>query len=52
VEAKMRVLKLAKKSERWDLAAHVIVLAAVEQLENGRQKDGREKKAKRRRTKR
>ncbi len=47
----MRVLKLAKKSGRWDLAAHVIVLAAIEQLENGRKKNDGERKTKRGRAK-
>lgn len=47
----MRVLKLAKKTERWDLAAHVIVLAAVEQLEKGRKQNGSERKAKKGRAK-
>ncbi len=47
----MRVLKLAKKSERWDLAAHVIVLATVEQLEKGGKQNGNERKTKKGRAK-
>lgn len=31
----MRLLKLAVEKERWDLAAHTIVLAAVKILNRG-----------------
>jgi hypothetical protein len=51
MEAKMRVLKLAVKAERWDLAAHVIVLEAARQLEKGVKPDDGERKTKRGRTK-
>jgi hypothetical protein len=47
----MRVLKLAVKTQRWDLAAHTLVLATARQLENGRVPDAGEKKEKKRRTK-
>lgn len=35
MEAKMKVLKMAIQHERWDLAAHVIILEAAIQLEKG-----------------
>jgi hypothetical protein len=41
----MRILRLAVKSNRWDLAAHTIVLAAAKQLEKGG-KDGNGKEGK------
>jgi hypothetical protein len=47
----MRTLKLAVKSQRWDLAAHTIVLATARQLTNGREKDAKERKAKKGRSK-
>jgi hypothetical protein len=42
----MRLLQLAVKQQRWDLAAHTIVLATARQLKNGRKPDakGKEKK--------
>jgi hypothetical protein len=40
----MKVLKLAVKSERWDLAAHVIVLEAAMQLGKEGKQDGRKNK--------
>jgi hypothetical protein len=40
----MKVIQLAIKSERWDLAAHAIVLEAAEQLEIVRKKNGKERK--------
>jgi len=47
----MKVLKLAIKSERWDLAAHAILLTAAEQLKIVREENGEERKEKRGRTK-
>ena len=44
----MKVIKIAVESGRWDLAAHVIVLAAAKQLEKGRKIDGEEAKTKKR----
>lgn len=47
----MGILKFAVKNERWDLAAHVIVLAAArvvnEEVKNGgrtQKKEGRSKR--------
>ncbi len=40
----MKILKMAIKNERWDLAAHVIVLEAATQLEKGGKPDGRKAK--------
>lgn len=49
----MRILQLAVRHERWDLAAHTIVLAAARQLENGGDKNnGNGRKAKKRSAKR
>jgi hypothetical protein len=49
----MRILKLAVKYERWDLAAHTIVLAAARELGNGGDKNNDdERKAKKRGAKR
>lgn len=42
----MRLLRLAVKRRRWDLAAHTIVLATAQQLENGEQRNGRKSPAK------
>ena len=47
----MRLLKLAVKTQRWDLAAHTVVLAAVRVLNQGVKPDGRENKTKKRRSK-
>jgi hypothetical protein len=48
----MNLLKYALKKERWDLAAHVIVLAALKTLNQGVKRDGREAKIKKGRAKR
>jgi len=48
----MRVIKMAIKNERWDLAAHVIVLEAAIQLEKDGKQDGRKEKGKKGGTKR
>jgi hypothetical protein len=37
----MKLLKLAVKKERWDLAAHTIVLATARQLKNGEKRNDR-----------
>jgi hypothetical protein len=42
----MRLLRLAVKKERWDLAAHTIVLATARQLKNGEKLNGKRSKAK------
>jgi hypothetical protein len=42
----MRLLRLAVKQQRWDLAAHTIVLATARQLKNGRKPDAKERKEK------
>ncbi len=42
----MRLLRLAVKKERWDLAAHTIVLATARQLKNGEKRDGKGSQAK------
>jgi len=47
----MRLLKMAIKRKRWDLAAHTIVLAAAIKMENGEKPDGRENREKKRRSK-
>jgi hypothetical protein len=49
----MRILRLAVKSQRWDLAAHTIVLATARELDKGREPNAkdREKKEKKRRIK-
>lgn len=47
----MRALKLAVKSQRWDLAAHTIVLGMAKQLNNGGKPNAKEKREKSRRTK-
>ena len=46
----MKLLKLAVKSGRWDLAAHTIVLGVARQLNNGGKADGKKRKEKMRRT--
>jgi len=48
----MRLLKTALKREKWDLAAHVIILATVRVLNQGVKPDGRENKTKNGRAKR
>jgi hypothetical protein len=40
----MRLLKFAVKQQRWDLAAHTIVLATVRVLNQGVKPDGRKSK--------
>jgi hypothetical protein len=42
----MRILKLAVKNQRWDLAAHTIVLATARQLDKGREPNAKGKKEK------
>ena len=44
----MRILKLAMKSQRWDLAAHTIVLATARQLKNGGKLNAKERKGEKR----
>jgi hypothetical protein len=46
----MSLFSIALKSERWDLAAHIIVLAAVRALSRGEQTNGKDRKTKKRRT--
>jgi hypothetical protein len=48
----MSLLKYALKKERWDLAAHAIILAAARVLNQGVKWDERELKTKKGRTKR
>ena len=47
----MRLLKTALKKEKWDLAAHVIVLATVRVLNQGVKTDGKKNKAEKGRAK-
>jgi hypothetical protein len=47
----MGLLKLALEKQRWDLAAHTIVLAAVRVINQGMRPDGKEIRAKKRRAK-
>ena len=47
----MKTLKLAVENGRWDLAAHVIVLATVRVLNAEVKSHGKERKEKKRRTK-
>ena len=47
----MSLLKYALKKERWDLAAHTIILAAVRVLNQGVRPDERENKTKKGRAK-
>ena len=42
----MRLLRLAVEIQRWDLAAHTIVLAAVNVLKNGERPNGKTKEKK------
>jgi hypothetical protein len=45
----MRLLRLAVEGQRWDLAAHIIVLATARQLKEGEKPHGKgSKEAKRR----
>lgn len=41
----MKLLRLAVKEKRWDLAAHTIVLATARHLKNGERRNGRKSKA-------
>ena len=45
----MRLLRLAVEGQRWDLAAHTIVLAAARHLRKGGKADGKESKETKRR---
>ncbi len=47
----MRLLRLAVEIQRWDLAAHTIVLASARVLRDGERPYGRKTKAKKRRPK-
>jgi hypothetical protein len=42
----MRLLRLAVEIQRWDLAAHTIVLASARLLKNGKRPYGRKAKTK------
>ena len=45
----MRLLRLAVEKQRWDLAAHTIVLVAAKRLNDGEKRNaGRSKEKKRR----
>lgn len=48
----MSLLKLAVEKQRWDLAAHTIILAAVRVLNQGVKSDDRQAKTKKGRAKR
>ena len=48
----MRLLRLAVERQRWDLAAHTIVLATASVLKNGEKANARRRKEKTRRPKR
>jgi hypothetical protein len=48
----MKLLKLAVKKERWDLAAHTIVLTTARQLKKGGKPDAKERKEKKGRSQR
>jgi len=48
----MSLLKLAIEKERWDLAAHIIVLAAARSVNEEVKTNGKERKEKKGRTKR
>ena len=48
----MGLLKFAMEKQRWDLAAHTIVLATVRVLNQGVKPDGKQGKAKKGRPKR
>jgi hypothetical protein len=47
----MRLLRLAVEIQRWDLAAHTIVLASARLLKDGDRPDGRKSKKKKKRVK-
>ena len=44
----MRLLRLAIENQRWDLAAHTIVLATARRLNNGEKPNAKRKEKKRR----
>ena len=46
----MRLLRLAVETQRWDLAAHTIVLATATILRNGDRPNARKSKEKTRRS--
>lgn len=46
----MRLLRLAVKQQRWDLAACTIVLATARQLKNGEKRNDRRSQAKKKNT--
>jgi hypothetical protein len=48
----MKLLKLAVKNERWDLAAHIVVLAAARVVNEGVKSHGKNNKEKKGRAKR
>jgi hypothetical protein len=48
----MNLLKYALKKERWDLAAHVIVLAALKTMNQGVKRNARQATTKKGRAKR
>jgi hypothetical protein len=45
----MRLLRLAIENQRWDLAAHTIVLAAAKRINEGDKPDAKKGKEKKRR---
>ena len=45
----MSFFSVALKKEKWDLAAHIIVLAAARALSRGEQLNGKDSKSKKRR---
>ncbi len=45
----MRLLRLAVENQRWDLAAHTIVLATAKRLNNGEKPHVNKSKQKKRR---
>ena len=47
----MRLLRLAVKQERWDLAACTIVLATARQLKNGEKRNDRRSQTKKKNAK-
>ena len=50
-EGAMRLLRIAVEKQRWDLAAHTIVLATAKLLNNGDRPYGSRSKEKKRRPK-
>ncbi len=48
----MRLLRLAVENQRWDLAAHTIILATARLLNNGGKLNDRKSREKKRRPKR